>query len=143
MRDKNKTTAFIDLKKTFDTLHGPKGCLWDKKQTFISLIPHFREEARELVSAVKSGKKAHIQEELGDLLLHVMFYSQIAKKNGQFDVEDVIKGLTKKLKRRHPHVFGDLKVKSAREIIINWNLIKKEEKNKKARTVRRLTRMGG
>jgi len=121
-------TKFVELKRVIDKLHGPDGCMWDKKQTHSSLIPHFREEARELVAAVKSGRKAHIREELGDILLHVMFYSQIAKKNRQFDVEDVIDELIRKLKRRHPHVFGKVKVKSAHQIIRNWNKIKKGEK---------------
>ena len=121
-------TRFNELKSVFDKLHGRRGCLWDKKQTHISLIPHFREEARELVAAVKSGSAAHVREELGDILLHVMFYSQIAKKNGQFDVEEVIDELIRKLKRRHPHVFGNTKVKSAHQITRNWNRIKKSEK---------------
>lgn len=121
-------TRFVELKRVLDKLHGPKGCLWDKKQTHMSLIPHFREEARELVAAVKSGRKAHIREEIGDILLHVMFYSRIAEKNGQFDVEDVIGELISKLKRRHPHVFGKVKVRSAHQIIRNWNRIKKQER---------------
>ncbi len=127
---KNRKTSFIELKEVFDILHGPRGCLWDKKQTFKTLIPHFKEEAGELVGAVRGGKKEHIREELGDVLLHVMFYSQIAGKNGLFDIEDVIGGLISKLKRRHPHVFAGEKVSSARQIISNWEKIKKEEKKK-------------
>lgn len=125
---KNRKTAFIELKEVFDILHGPQGCLWDKKQTFSTLIPHFKEESGELVSAVRKGNKEHIKEELGDVLLHVMFYSQIAGKEGLFDIEDVVKGLIGKLKRRHPHVFGGRKVSSARQIVKNWEKIKKQEK---------------
>ncbi|MFA5320856.1 MAG: MazG nucleotide pyrophosphohydrolase domain-containing protein [Candidatus Omnitrophota bacterium] len=125
---KKKKTVFIELKEVFQTLHGPRGCLWDKKQTFSTLIPHFKEEAQELVSAVRGKNNEHIKEELGDVLLHVMAYSQIAEKSGVFDIEDVIAGLISKLKRRHPHVFGGEKVSSTRQIIKNWNKIKKLEK---------------
>ncbi|NLE92031.1 MAG: hypothetical protein GX598_05790 [Elusimicrobia bacterium] len=127
---KNRKTAFIELKEIFDILHGPRGCLWDKKQTFATLISHFKEESGELIKAVRGGKKEHIKEELGDVLLHVMFYSQIAGKNGLFDIEDVIGGLINKLKRRHPHVFGNEKVSSTRQILSNWEKIKKQEKKK-------------
>jgi tetrapyrrole methylase family protein/MazG family protein len=126
-----KRTKFNQLKKLFDTLHSPKGCLWDKKQTHESIISQLREEVREYIKAVKNKDYKHMQEELGDILLHVMFHSQIAKKNKKFDVEDVIEGLIKKLKRRHPHVFGRLKVKSAHQIIRNWNKIKASERARK------------
>lgn len=125
-----KKTKFSELKKVFEILHGPKGCLWDKKQTHKSLTPHLREEVREFIHAVKKNNYGHMKEELGDILLHVMFNSQIATKKGRFDVEDVIDGLIKKLKRRHPHVFGKAKAKSARQIIINWKKIKASEKKR-------------
>ncbi len=128
-----RKTKFIELKKVFKALHGPKGCLWDKKQTYKSLIPHFKEESGELVSAVKKGNFSHIKEELGDILLHVMFYSQIAAKENRFDIEDVIQALINKLKRRHPHVFGKVKLTSSRQIIISWNKIKALEKKIKGR----------
>jgi tetrapyrrole methylase family protein/MazG family protein len=121
-------TKFIELKKVFKTLHGSRGCLWDKKQTHRSLTSHLREEVREFISAVKQNDSRHMQEELGDLLLHVMFNAQIASKAKTFTIEDVIDGLIKKLKRRHPHVFGKTKVKSTRQIIRNWNMIKAQEK---------------
>ncbi len=121
-------SRFNELKKVFRTLHGPKGCLWDKKQTHKSLIKGLKEEVEEFIAAVKSGNSRHMEEELGDLLLHVMFNAQIASKSKRFDIEDVIGGLIGKLKRRHPHVFGDTKVRSSREIIRNWNKIKKLEK---------------
>ena len=125
-------TKFVELKRVFETLHGPEGCLWDRKQTHKTLIPYLREEARELILAIKNEDYAHMKEELGDLLIQVMFHSQLASKENRFNVEDVIEGLIKKLKRRHPHVFGRKKVKSAREIIINWNRIKAKEKIRKA-----------
>jgi tetrapyrrole methylase family protein / MazG family protein len=122
-------TKFHELKSVFKSLHGPKGCLWDKKQTHKSLISDLKEEVEEFIETVKEDDSEHMKEELGDLLLHVMFNAQIASKNKKFDIEDVIEGLIKKLKRRHPHVFGNTKVKSAAQIIRNWNKIKKLEKN--------------
>lgn len=123
-----KRTKFNNLKKVFDTLHGPGGCLWDKKQTHKTLLPYLKEESQEFIQSVRRGNSEHMKEELGDILLQVMFHSQIAKKEGTFDIEDVIEVLTKKLKRRHPHVFGNTKVKSTKEIMRNWQRIKKEEK---------------
>ncbi|MCK9432256.1 MAG: MazG nucleotide pyrophosphohydrolase domain-containing protein [Candidatus Omnitrophica bacterium] len=125
-----KKTGFIELKKVFRRLHGRRGCLWDKKQTHKSLIKDLREEVDEFIRAVKHGDCRNMQEELGDILLHVMFNAQIASKNGKFDIEDVIAGLIGKLKRRHPHVFGKVKVNSARQIIANWEMIKAAEKHK-------------
>jgi tetrapyrrole methylase family protein / MazG family protein len=127
-----KETKFTELKKIFVTLHGPKGCLWDKKQTHKSILPGLREEVREFIAEVKQGDVSNMKEELGDILLHVMFHAQLASKEGEFGIEDVIDGLIKKLKRRHPHVFGKLKVNSSRQIILNWNKIKLSEKRKNA-----------
>jgi tetrapyrrole methylase family protein/MazG family protein len=124
----SRKTNFLELKKVFRTLHGPRGCLWDKKQTHETILSHLREEVREFIAAVRNKNVPNMKEELGDLLLHVMFNAQIASKDKKFDIEDVIKGLIAKLKRRHPHVFGKVKVKSTRQIRINWNKIKLEEK---------------
>lgn len=126
-----KKTNFLELKKIFKKLHGPGGCLWDKKQTHKTLIPYLREEAEEFIEALKKQDYSHMEEELGDILLQVMFHAIIAEKRGAFDIEGVIDGLIKKLKRRHPHVFGKVKVKSARQIIANWNKIKAQEKKKR------------
>lgn len=123
-----KATKFIELKRLFETLHGPAGCLWDKKQTHRSLIPYLREESEELIEAIREQNPHHMKEELGDILLQVMFHAQIASKENKFDIEDVIDVLIKKLKRRHPHVFGNVKVGSAKEIIRNWHKIKRQEK---------------
>lgn len=123
-----KQTKFGELKRVFDLLHGPNGCLWDKKQTHKTLIKYLREESREFIETVNKNSYSHMKEELGDLLLQVMFHSQIAKKKGKFDIEDVIDCLIKKLKRRHPHVFAGIKVKSVGEIIENWDRIKAWEK---------------
>lgn len=125
-----KKTKFNKLKQVFKTLHGPKGCLWDKEQTHQSLIGGLREETRELIQAIKSENFNHLKEELGDILLHVMFHAQIASKKNEFDIEDVISVLIKKLKRRHPHVFGAAKVNSSAQVVRNWNKIKVMEKKK-------------
>lgn len=123
-----KKTKFNELKDIFAVLHSPKGCKWDKEQTHKTLIKDLREEVEEFIQAVKKNDHANMREELGDVLLHVMFNAQIAAKNKKFDIEDVIDELIKKIKRRHPHVFGNLKVRSTRQIIANWNKIKKLEK---------------
>ncbi|MBU1043612.1 MAG: hypothetical protein KJ915_04340 [Candidatus Omnitrophica bacterium] len=124
-------TKFIELKQVFKTLLGPKGCVWDKKQTHQSLVCGLREETRELIQAIKNEDFDNIKEELGDVLLHVMFQAQIASKEKEFNIEDVIDELIKKLKRRHPHVFGKTKVKSSSEVVANWNAIKVKEKKKR------------
>lgn len=124
-------TKFTQLKQVFKVLHGPKGCLWDKKQTHQSLLPYLKEESQEFIRAVKKRNYAHMKEELGDILLQVMFHSQIASKQNRFNVEDVIDYLIKKLKRRHPHVFGNVKVSSSKEIIANWHRIKARERKRK------------
>jgi len=123
-----RRTKFTELKNVFRALHGPKGCLCDKKQTHKSILPQLKEEVDEFILATRENDYQHMQEELGDILLHVMFHSQIASKAGNFEVEHVIEGLISKLKRRHPHVFGKTKVKNTRQIISNWNKIKLQEK---------------
>jgi len=125
----NKKTKFLGLKKTFPRLHGPKGCLWDKKQTHESLLPYLKEEAREFIKAVGKRDYENMKEELGDLLLQVMFHAKIAERQRHFTIEDVIDVLEKKLKRRHPHVFSGVKVSSREEIIRNWKKIKRKEKS--------------
>ncbi|MDD5116280.1 MAG: MazG nucleotide pyrophosphohydrolase domain-containing protein [Candidatus Omnitrophica bacterium] len=131
----DKNTKFVELKNIFNILHSRRGCMWDRQQTHKSLIRDLREEVDEFVSAVKKNNYRNMQEELGDILLHVMFNAQIAKKQGKFDIEKVIAGLINKLKRRHPHVFGKVRASSTRQIIANWNRIKEGERPGK--TVRR------
>jgi len=125
---------FAQLKAVYETLHGPNGCMWDKEQTHRSILEDLREEVDEFVEAVKKEDYENMKEEIGDILLHVMFHAQMAEKNGKFTIEDVIDGLIAKIVRRHPHVFGRQKVSSTREIIANWDKIKRLEK--KAKMVR-------
>jgi tetrapyrrole methylase family protein / MazG family protein len=125
---RSASTRFTELKKVFVRLHSPRGCQWDRKQTHSSILPHLQEEVDEFVAAVRKADGENMCEELGDILLHVMFHAQIASKEGTFDVEDVILGLVKKLKRRHPHVFAGQKVSSTSEIMRNWEKIKARER---------------
>ena len=126
-------TKFHELKRVFALLHSPKGCIWDRKQTHRSLLPYLKEESQEFIEAVRKNDLKHMQEELGDVLLQVMFHAQLASKKGSFDIEDVIDTLIKKLKRRHPHVFGNVRVTSSKQIIKNWHKIKVQEKTEKIR----------
>jgi len=130
-------TRFIELKKVYDTLHGPHGCMWDKEQTHASLLKDLQEEVDEFAEAVRHKDYTHMQEEIGDILLHVMFQAKIAAKSKKFDIEDVIAGLIRKIKRRHPHVFGKARVRSSSEIIANWNKIKAREKQQALRRKKR------
>ena len=123
---------FSDLTKLMEKLRGEKGCPWDKKQTHTSLLGYLEEEVKEFSEAVRKNNIENMKEELGDILLQVVFHSQIAKEKGNFTIEDVIDTLCKKLIRRHPHVFGNKKVKNEKEIIENWEKIKKMEKEGKA-----------
>lgn len=109
-------------------LRAPGGCDWDREQTHQSLRPNMIEEAYEAVDAIDDGDLNHLKEELGDVLLQIVLHSQIASEEGAFTIEDVAKGLKDKLIHRHPHVFGDVKVSSTKEIIDNWDKLKAEEK---------------
>jgi XTP/dITP diphosphohydrolase len=104
------------------------GCPWDLAQTPESLIPYIIEEAYEVVDAIRQGDPGAIAEELGDLLLQVVLQAQIARESGQFTLAEIAQGISEKLIRRHPHVFGDLKVNSIEEVHQNWEQIKASEK---------------
>ncbi|MBO4675401.1 MAG: MazG family protein [Elusimicrobiaceae bacterium] len=119
---------FADLVETFAVLRGPNGCPWDKKQTHESLIKNLREETEELIAAIEKKDPENMKEELGDVLLQVLMHAQIAKEEGLFSVEDVIQGLYDKLHYRHPHVFGNVKAKSAEEALAVWKEMKKKER---------------
>ena len=114
-------------------LRAPGGCPWDREQTHQSLRTYLIEEAYEVLEALESGNDAKFAEEMGDLLLQIVFHSQIAREEGRFAVADVIREIHDKLIRRHPHVFGEARVKDSREMLRNWEQIKAEERrsNKK------------
>lgn len=109
-------------------LRSENGCEWDREQTHDTLKRNMLEEAYEAVDAINDNDMKHLEEELGDVLLQVVLHSQIAKEENAFDIETVAKTLSDKLIHRHPHVFGDVKVSSTREILDNWEKLKKEEK---------------
>lgn len=120
-----------ELKKLVDViakLRSPEGCPWDREQTHKTLKPNMLEEAYETVDAIDSGDMDNLKEELGDVLLQVVLHAQIASEEGAFNIEDVAKGLSDKLIYRHPHVFGDIKVDSPEEVMVNWEKLKQKEK---------------
>lgn len=105
-----------------------KGCPWDRKQTPKSLVPNFIEELYEVIEAIEDEDDEALREELGDLMLHLVFQVQIAQEQGKFGMEDVLDSINNKLVRRHPHIFGDDQVDTAEAVKLNWELIKKKEK---------------
>jgi len=109
-------------------LRGPDGCPWDREQTHASLRTYLIEEAYEVLEALESGDDAKFAEEMGDLLLQIVFHSEIAREEGRFDVSDVIREVHDKMVRRHPHVFGEKRAKDSAEVLKNWEQIKKEER---------------
>ena len=119
---------FITLLKVMDELRGPRGCPWDKKQTPSSLIPCLLEETYEVIAAIDEQDPNHLKEELGDLLLQVVFHSRIASEEKSFEIGDVLRHLIEKLVRRHPHVFAEGEVGEAEDALKQWEQIKAEEK---------------
>ncbi len=119
---------FEDLVAIVKLLRSENGCAWDREQTHKSMRKDFIEEVYEAIEAIDTEDKTLLTEELGDVLLQVVFHSRIAEENGDFDINDVADGICKKLIHRHPHVFGDVKVKDSAEILENWGEIKKKEK---------------
>jgi MazG family protein len=109
-------------------LRAPEGCPWDREQTHQSLRTYLIEEAYEVLDAMDAADDAKFADELGDLLLQVLFHADIAREDGRFDVLDVIRAIHDKLIRRHPHVFGDVAVKNSAEVLRNWDKIKAEER---------------
>jgi tetrapyrrole methylase family protein/MazG family protein len=118
----------LDLVRVMHRLRGPDGCPWDREQTHQSLGRHLLEETHETLEAIDSGDPDRLRDELGDVLLQVVFHAEMARQDGTFDVDDVAEGVVAKLIRRHPHVFGDVEVDSAAQVLVNWEHIKKEEK---------------
>ncbi len=125
------STRFEQLKRIMERLRGPSGCPWDREQTHLSLRPYLIEETYEVLDAIDTGDDRRLAEELGDLLLQIIFHSQIAQEDQRFDIEEVIAGIIGKLKRRHPHVFGDKQVTDSREVLKGWERIKHREAQKR------------
>ena len=129
-------SALLDLVAVMDRLRSPGGCPWDAEQTHASLLPYLVEETYEAVEAIESGDRAHMAEELGDVLLQVVFHARVAQEDAQapFDIDDVAAGIADKLRRRHPHVFGDVIAETPEAVAANWSVIKAAEKAAKAAT---------
>jgi len=124
-------TSFESFVEIVAHLRAPNGCPWDREQTHESLRKHLLEESYEAISAIDSGDFTDMQEEFGDLLLQVVLQSQIANEEGQFNVHQAIHGIYTKLVRRHPHVFGDLKVEDVDGVLANWERLKEKERSEK------------
>jgi MazG family protein len=118
----------LDLVRVMARLRGPGGCPWDLEQTHRSLARHLLEETHEVLEAIDADDRERLREELGDVLLQIAFHSQVAADDGAWDVDDVAQGVVEKLIRRHPHVFGEVEVSGAEEVVANWERIKVEEK---------------
>ena len=122
--------AFDQFVATISALRAPDGCPWDREQTHSSIAHNMIEEAYEAVDAIEAGDVAHMREELGDVLLQVVLLSQIAKEEGLFDIDDVIRKISKKMVHRHPHVFG---TPEEREKKRSWEELKREEKGNRSK----------
>lgn len=120
-------TPFERLKAIVERLRSKEGCPWDRKQTPRSLQPYLLEETHEVLEAIDRGDYQRLREELGDLLLQIVMQAQIASEEGHFDIDRVVEDICEKLIRRHPHVFGQVKVRGEEEVLHNWEEIKKGE----------------
>jgi XTP/dITP diphosphohydrolase len=120
----------LDLVRVMTRLRGPDGCPWDRDQTHETLLRYLIDETYELIEAVERRDDKHIAEELGDLLLQVVFHAQMGTDAGTFDIDDVADEIVRQLVRRHPHVFGDVEVSGAEEVVANWDVIKRQEKER-------------
>jgi tetrapyrrole methylase family protein/MazG family protein len=109
-------------------LRAPDGCPWDREQTHSSIRGNLLEECYEVLEALDSGDSEKLGIELGDLLMQIVFHAQIADEAGEFDIDDVIQNISRKLINRHPHIFGSVRAKDAGEVMVNWEAIKKEER---------------
>jgi MazG family protein len=136
-RDDNGTSArpgasLAELCDIMGRLLAPDGCPWDREQTLESLRPYLIEEAFEVLEAIETGTPAEHCEELGDLLMNVVFHAALREQEGAFTIDDVVRSISDKLVRRHPHVFADARADSADQVIVQWEEIKRRERSMKA-----------
>lgn len=124
---------FDELVRVMARLRAPEGCPWDREQTHRSLRPYLLEETYEALEAIDAEDWARLSDELGDVLLQIVFHAQLASERGDFTIEDVITGIVTKLRRRHPHVFGDTTVSDADEVVDRWEQIKRGETGNEGR----------
>ncbi len=130
---KKASVLFEEINHTLKVLRSPKGCKWDRAQTHESLIKNLKEESQEVINAIKNKDDENLCEELGDLLLQVLFHAHIAQEQKRFTLAQIINGLNKKLIRRHQHVFGNKKARTPEEALAMWKAAKAKEKALKAR----------
>tara|TARA_B100000900_G_scaffold191796_1_gene162323 strand:+ start:1305 stop:2090 length:786 start_codon:yes stop_codon:yes gene_type:complete len=134
MVDKEQATKlFLDLIDIVERLRSPDGCPWDKEQTHESLLPYFLEETYEVIESVELNDWNTLEEELGDVLLHILLQAQIAKESNKFDILGILDGINKKLINRHPHVFGNRNKNNPSEMKKDWELQKHIEKRRESR----------
>jgi MazG family protein len=119
---------FEDLVAVQARLRAPGGCPWDREQTHLTLRTYLIEEAYEVLDAIEKGDRLELAEELGDLLLQILFHADMAREDGAFDISNVVIGIHNKMIRRHPHVFGTVKARTSAEVLKNWSKLKAEEK---------------
>jgi len=122
---------FEEAVSILSRLRAPGGCPWDREQTFDSIKPYTLEEAYEVLEAIDNRDWKELAGELGDLLLQVLFYAQMAQEQGWFSIDDVLDRLSNKLLHRHPHVFGDVKAETSSDVLRNWEALKAEEKKRR------------
>ena len=136
MQNNNKQYTYKDLLEIIKMLRGENGCPWDREQTHESLKPCMMEEAAELLASIRifdqTGNPENMREELGDVLLQVVMHAQIAEEEGLFTMADVVDEISRKMVRRHPHVFGTGSADTPEEVLMNWDEIKKQEKKEKS-----------
>lgn len=128
MEEKSKQTSFEHFVSIIDRLRSDGGCPWDREQTHMTLRQATLEEAYEVVHAIETGDAANLKEELGDILLHVVFHSDIAKRAGEFTIDEVIASVVDKMVRRHPHVFGTVEAETSEAVLRNWEELKRQER---------------
>jgi len=120
--------AIAELRQTIARLRAPGGCPWDQEQTHASLVRCLIDEVSELIDTIDRLDMPHMREELGDVLIQVLFHAQLAEEAGRFDLDDVAREVNEKLIRRHPHVFGDKSLETSAQVLHQWDLIKAGEK---------------
>ena len=130
----------LDVVRVMQRLRGPGGCPWDAEQTHQTLGRHLLEETHETLEAIDAGDMERLKDELGDVLLQVVFHAEMARQEGAWDVDDVAEALARKLIRRHPHVFGDVDVDSAAEVLVNWEKIRRRRRARSAASTRTFPR---
>jgi len=129
--------TFNDLVDLMKRLRSPDGCPWDREQTYVTLAPMLLEEAYEAFEAVEEARAGHpeeLRDELGDLLFQIIFYAQVARERGEFNISDVTDAIHRKMVRRHPHVFGEVKADDSATVLLNWEAMKADERRASGKT---------